>query len=341
MSHLDVILAGRNIATSQNGQGVIPTLLQQQHGLQKVDLHSETLGAAGTMGMPGQANQAPLDLNLIAQYHRHLLLKQQAAQIDEAIQLLRSQFHAIVANGQPQMQVMPSLSGAVQFPNASFMQPFPHLHQSNVFNMPQNLPTKSTIQVPADSAARKRPAEESSSSEPASKKPCDASGSVFLDSKAACSIYARRPRRDLNGGKPTRSQLTSRIALEHGVTAKTIRDIWNRRTWAKATRPLWTPAEAKLYHAKKQAAASSAAGTSSSPSSAAKRDSSEGGDRRADGESEEESEEEDGESRAEDEGSRAGGEDEDEEASASASATASEQNTPRSQQCPKGPCAAS
>ena len=26
-----------------------------------------------------------------------------------------------------------------------------------------------------------------------------------------------------------------------GVSPKAVRDIWNRRTWRRATRPLWTP----------------------------------------------------------------------------------------------------
>jgi hypothetical protein len=30
------------------------------------------------------------------------------------------------------------------------------------------------------------------------------------------------------------------------VNAKTVRDVWNRRTWAHATRPLWSSAEVYL-----------------------------------------------------------------------------------------------
>mmetsp|Transcript_26809 Transcript_26809/g.70411 ORF Transcript_26809/g.70411 Transcript_26809/m.70411 type:complete len:91 (+) Transcript_26809:102-374(+) len=32
---------------------------------------------------------------------------------------------------------------------------------------------------------------------------------------------------------------SSRIASKYGVTAKTIRDIWNRRSWSNATNSLW------------------------------------------------------------------------------------------------------
>ena len=33
------------------------------------------------------------------------------------------------------------------------------------------------------------------------------------------------------------------LAPKYGVTPKTIRDVWSGRTWAEATRHLWTPEE--------------------------------------------------------------------------------------------------
>ena len=37
------------------------------------------------------------------------------------------------------------------------------------------------------------------------------------------------------------------VAEQYGVNSKTIRDIWNRATWVKATRPSWTPEEEEEY----------------------------------------------------------------------------------------------
>ena len=35
------------------------------------------------------------------------------------------------------------------------------------------------------------------------------------------------------------ADLSANLALEHGVTAKAVRDIWNKRTWRSATQPYW------------------------------------------------------------------------------------------------------
>ena len=35
--------------------------------------------------------------------------------------------------------------------------------------------------------------------------------------------------------------LSAKVALKYGVSPKTIRDIWNKRTWTDATRSLWEP----------------------------------------------------------------------------------------------------
>eukprot|EP00961_Rhodomonas_salina_P291821 3932356-Rhodomonas_salina.1 len=39
----------------------------------------------------------------------------------------------------------------------------------------------------------------------------------------------------------------ARIGAMHGVLPKTIRDIWNRKSWVKATRKLWTTEEAASF----------------------------------------------------------------------------------------------
>ena len=40
-----------------------------------------------------------------------------------------------------------------------------------------------------------------------------------------------------------RDQVASRLAFKFGVSPRTVRDIWNLRTWAETTRALWSPSE--------------------------------------------------------------------------------------------------
>eukprot|EP00960_Hanusia_phi_P076189 768527-Hanusia_phi.AAC.3 len=44
---------------------------------------------------------------------------------------------------------------------------------------------------------------------------------------------------------PTQSSNT--LAAQYGITAKAVRDIWNKRTWVHATHTLWTEEEKKEY----------------------------------------------------------------------------------------------
>ena len=46
-------------------------------------------------------------------------------------------------------------------------------------------------------------------------------------------------------GRDSRDRLASRLASEHGITAKAVRDIWSLRTWRRATEPYWAPADHK------------------------------------------------------------------------------------------------
>ncbi|EKX36362.1 hypothetical protein GUITHDRAFT_165776 [Guillardia theta CCMP2712] len=59
-----------------------------------------------------------------------------------------------------------------------------------------------------------------------------------LSSKLALEIFAERC---LKTGYATVE--STFIAKKYGVSSKTVRDIWNRRTWAEATKPLWTDEE--------------------------------------------------------------------------------------------------
>jgi hypothetical protein len=68
---------------------------------------------------------------------------------------------------------------------------------------------------------------------------------IALDAALAAKIYAARP---WNAGTRYGSMAeATRIGELHGVSPKTIRDIWNRKSWVKATRPFWTPAEEAAF----------------------------------------------------------------------------------------------
>ena len=41
---------------------------------------------------------------------------------------------------------------------------------------------------------------------------------------------------------------SNEVAEQYGVNSKTIRDIWNRATWVKATRGCWTAEEDEDYN---------------------------------------------------------------------------------------------
>ena len=47
--------------------------------------------------------------------------------------------------------------------------------------------------------------------------------------------------------KSTRDGLATRLAKEHGISLKAVYDIWNMRTWCRATRPHWTAAQEKKF----------------------------------------------------------------------------------------------
>mmetsp|Transcript_6524 Transcript_6524/g.15193 ORF Transcript_6524/g.15193 Transcript_6524/m.15193 type:complete len:329 (+) Transcript_6524:217-1203(+) len=69
---------------------------------------------------------------------------------------------------------------------------------------------------------------------------------ILLTGEQAREIYLRRP-----GTENPGTSLS--LAAEFGVSVKTIRDIWNRETWIRSTRPLWTPEEQELHLAACQA----------------------------------------------------------------------------------------
>jgi len=61
-----------------------------------------------------------------------------------------------------------------------------------------------------------------------------------LTVEEAAEIYSLRPRRGERSGGMMHCRT---LAPKFGVTPKTVRDVWSGRTWAEATRHLWTPEE--------------------------------------------------------------------------------------------------
>jgi len=62
-----------------------------------------------------------------------------------------------------------------------------------------------------------------------------------LTSDQAKKIYTLRP------GQHSSTGSSLALSKKFGVSVKTIRDIWNRETWVKATRALWTPDEHQAH----------------------------------------------------------------------------------------------
>ncbi len=65
--------------------------------------------------------------------------------------------------------------------------------------------------------------------------------------KALRLFQARAQRKGKRGG------LADELAQEEGVSSRTVRDIWNLRTWTEVTRPQWSPADYKRFAATRRA----------------------------------------------------------------------------------------
>ena len=104
----------------------------------------------------------------------------------------------------------------------------------------------------ADMRARGSSAGMLSASSPRGYAPHSSVGSWRILTEAeVTTIFLSRLERSGN----RRSQLASKLAEQFGVAPRTIRDIWNLRTWVKTTRPLWSNAdlvEAKINSQKLQ-----------------------------------------------------------------------------------------
>lgn len=66
-----------------------------------------------------------------------------------------------------------------------------------------------------------------------------------LSQTAVLEIFSSRPRRSQDGVFLPSTATSKELAKKFNIADKTVRDIWNRRSWAKVTRELWTDAEVK------------------------------------------------------------------------------------------------
>lgn len=69
--------------------------------------------------------------------------------------------------------------------------------------------------------------------------------SIALNSATAVDIYQKRPRDA--GTKYGSMACAAQLAAAYDVSPKTIRDIWNRKSWVKATKPMWTEEEKRNH----------------------------------------------------------------------------------------------
>ena len=68
-----------------------------------------------------------------------------------------------------------------------------------------------------------------------------------ISQEVAISIFmAKKSRRS------KRDNLASTLAARYGITSRSVRGIWNLRTWAHATQPFWTTDDHKIFLSKHQ-----------------------------------------------------------------------------------------
>jgi len=71
-------------------------------------------------------------------------------------------------------------------------------------------------------------------------------GKTFASHRGVCTISSHDAIHIFVAAKHDRAKrdgLAIRLANEFGITAKAVRDIWNLRTWAQVTKPLWSTLE--------------------------------------------------------------------------------------------------
>eukprot|EP00961_Rhodomonas_salina_P099963 1344415-Rhodomonas_salina.2 len=65
-----------------------------------------------------------------------------------------------------------------------------------------------------------------------------------LSADVVLAIFELRPNRsELDGTFVPCAKLVRKLSDQFQVKERTVRDIWNRRSWSQVTRPLWNPSE--------------------------------------------------------------------------------------------------
>lgn len=80
---------------------------------------------------------------------------------------------------------------------------------------------------------------------------------AFLCEQDVLQIYSNRPLRDEDGTFLPSTSRSKELADMYKVSDKTVRDIWNRRSWGKVTRPLWSEAEVAAVQSQERSLLSS------------------------------------------------------------------------------------
>ena len=68
-----------------------------------------------------------------------------------------------------------------------------------------------------------------------------------ISQEAAIVIFVAKKRR---AHRSRRDNLASTLAARYGITSRSVRGIWNLRTWAHATQPFWTTDDHKIFLSK-------------------------------------------------------------------------------------------
>jgi hypothetical protein len=74
----------------------------------------------------------------------------------------------------------------------------------------------------------------------------------YLTEHSVLHIFACRPLRGASSGAPASYTSCSELARKYKVAAKTVREIWNCKSWTKLTKPYWSPAEIEMSEAERR-----------------------------------------------------------------------------------------
>ncbi|EKX37933.1 hypothetical protein GUITHDRAFT_115905 [Guillardia theta CCMP2712] len=76
------------------------------------------------------------------------------------------------------------------------------------------------------------------------------SGRALITPDVAREIYMYSQERIQAGSTFSPTSVSAALGAKYGITAKAVRDIWNKRTWSHATYLLWTDEDKRIYKQK-------------------------------------------------------------------------------------------